>query len=107
VRDTLPRVVQIKESDTFLVREVPGDLYELYASGHPGIIATPGRRIDDMIHGAEYVVRVLGCSVTGRQAAQCEAAGAFMQKYSIDIDERRTIIVFCYGMILPDFFEQG
>ena len=103
--DTLAHITEVEQLDSGAQGSFTGGLNECGATRHAGRIGSAGKGIDDVIHGAECLLRIAHLAPTGLEAFERHAAGALMQEYPVDVDEAGAVTQIGYPVFVPDFVD--
>ncbi len=107
MHDALAGIADIEHADIGTLRFIPESMDEFGAARKFGGIAAAGIGIDDMIHRAEYQMRVEYRPPGRGYTLQHAAARTLMQEDTIHVEQPHFIGKRADDMLAPDFFDNG
>ena len=106
MHNTLTGVTDIKQRNSCCISFFPGGLNKLSPAGHQSVVATAGKRIYDVIHGAKNLGGIAQNMTSFSNTLQRNTAGSFVQKNPINRQQGLSIAQIGDGMEVPQLFEQ-
>src|SRR5690606_15806073 len=107
VHDPLPRVIRIEQRDTGRSCGLPRRLDEYLPAGHATAVPPSGCRLDDVIDRYEHRARIPDLASGVSKASQRDAAGAFVEKDAIDVQEVDVVSQRNDAVGAPDLVDEG